>query len=146
MTSDFIYRWGLRLGGTIIFLIGLGHILMPSYGYSPSVLEGWSSPAIDHFYYLATYIICGFLISIGLLSLIYSNHGISRITAWFTLVISALWLLRLALELLYPVKLQIFFLANPNPVLLAVLSIACAGYIISALAAWRTILAQPLKE
>ena len=137
MNPERIYRYGLRLGGGIILLIGLGHIAMPTMGYPPDIVSGWSAAAIDHFYYLATYFICAALISIGGLSLAFASLVPSAASALFAAAMAGLWAVRLALEMLYPVDVPIYFVDSPHGTITLAVAVAAASYAAAAIAAWK---------
>ena len=135
--TPFVFRRGLLLGGGLILLIGLGHVLMPTHGYDPAVTAGWSEAAREHFYYLATYIICGFLLTLGGLSILFAGTPPSPATAMFATVMAALWSLRLVLEFLYPVRVGIYGIEKPHVLLAATLVVVVASYLAAAFSAWR---------
>lgn len=139
MTGDKAWRWGMRLGGWIVLLIGLGHVVMPKYGYKPDATEGWSPETIDHFYYLATYFICGVLVAVGVLSLVFSGRRPGRDCGLFAVAMAALFTFRLILEIRYPVALPIFALDKPHRLLLIPLSLTALGYLTAVFAAFRTL-------
>lgn len=126
---------GFITSGSIILIIGLAHTLFPTYGYSDDVQAFFKqSPAIaDHFYYLATYAICSFLLFIGLVT-IYIGASVgfarrnSKFITYYAALSIALWIARLALELKYPVKLSLFGISDPTKNLVIVLSIIVVGF------------------
>ena len=63
-----LQTWSLRLGGLLVLAIGVGHVFMPTLGYSEAVTRGMSAAARDHFFSLGTYAICSFLLAFGLLA------------------------------------------------------------------------------
>lgn len=136
---------GLRVGGGIIFLIGLGHIFMTTYGYPPEITALWENEIKDHFYYLATYYICGSLLVLGTLSLLLSFRKPDLFSFYFSLCLTLLWALRFALEIIYPVSVPIYFLNYPHPVLLVTLdpvllvTLGCVliCYLIAVSAVWK---------
>jgi len=131
---------GLILSGSMILLIGLAHIIFPVYGYSDDVQDFFrQSPSIsDHFYYLATYAICSFLLFIGLVTIYigasveFVNRNSKPITYYSVLSI-ALWAGRLVLEMRYPVKLSLFGIHDPTGNLVIVLSFIVVGFILGLL-------------
>lgn len=132
-----MWQWGLRLGGGLILMIGMGHILMPSLGYGAEAISGWTPEAVDHFYYLATYFICGALLSLGALALLFSMRAPTWESASFVAVMTGLWALRLGLETLYPVDLPIYFLDRPHMAVTGVLAVVVLGHAAAVFAAWR---------
>lgn len=128
---------GLICSGCIISLIGLVHIIFPTYGYSDDVQDFFkqSPPIADHFYYLATYAICSFLLFIGLVtiyigaSLEFAKNN-SKFITYYTVLSIALWAGRLALEIKYPVKLSLFGIHDPTKNLVIVLSLIVIGFIV----------------
>ncbi len=140
MSANMFYRWGLRWAGSLLLVIGAGHLLLPSYGYSPEVSTGWSAEAKDHFLYLATYMIAAFLFTLSLLSFIYSTQRPSRPIAWFATISTILWIVRLFLEIKFPVTVKIFFVDQPYIILMAVLGVIIASYALAASVAWGMLL------
>lgn len=127
---------GLIFSGSIILLIGLAHTIFPAYGYSKDVQEYFKqSPQIaDHFYYLATYAICSFLLFIGLITVYIgtsntlANHN-SKFIRYYSILSIVVWSGRLILEIKYPVKLSLFGIHEPTKNLIIVLSLIVIGFI-----------------
>jgi len=127
---------GLIFSGSIILLIGLAHIIFPAYGYSNDI-QGYFKqfPQIaDHFYYLATYAICLFLLFIGLITIYIgtsaklANHN-SEFIKYYAFLSIAVWSGRLLLEIKYPVKLSLFGIHEPTKNLIVVLVLIVIGFI-----------------
>lgn len=131
---------GLICSGCIILLIGVAHTIFPIYGYSDDVQDFFkqSPPIADHFYYLATYAICSFLLFIGLVtvwigvSAEFAKRNPKFITYYSVLSI-ILWTSRIALEIKYPVKLSLFGIHSPSLNLMIVLSLIVIGFILGLL-------------
>jgi len=127
---------GLICSGCIILLIGLAHIIFPIYGYGKDVQDFFKqSHAIsDHFYYLATYAICSFLLFIGLVTIYigasvkFIKHN-SKFIKYYTVLSIVLWTSRLVLEIKYPVNLTLFGIHDPSKNLMIVLSLIVIGFI-----------------
>lgn len=129
---------GLLVSGSLIPLIGIGHIFFPVYGYDGTVQAFFrqSPPIADHFYYLATWAICNFLLFMGITTIYIGWSAKLRIQSpgfirFFCLLSAVLWLLRLLLELRYPVQLSLFGIAAPTNNLIIVLSIIVAGFVLA---------------
>lgn len=122
----------LRVAGGLILLIGLGHVLMPTLGYSASATAGMSVAAKDHFYFLGTYAICSFLLAFSALSIAASYAPGVWTTRTFSVVMAAVWTSRVILEVRYPVALQIYVLRNPHPILLPILLTIALAFTVAA--------------
>ncbi len=140
MSANIFYRWGMRIAGFILLLIGVGHILLPTYGYNTETTSGWSAENKDHFLYLATYMIAALLLTLSLLSFIYSTKRPSRPVAWFATISTLLWIVRLFLEIKFPVAVPLFFLEHPHSILMIVLGVVIAAYGMAAGVAWGQVL------
>lgn len=145
MKSKYTEPLCLRVAGTLLLMIGLGHILMPTLGYEPATPEGMSESVRNHFYYLGTYAISGFLLSLGLLSHLFSWAPSTWASRVFSVVMTSLWVARLGLEFVYPVDLPIFILATPHPWLVLVLVCITAAFAMAALTSHAP-LSRPLNS
>jgi len=122
---------GLRLGGVLTLAIGLAHLLFPGVGYNHAIPDSMPPPVRAHFYYLATYAIAAFLLSLGSISVLFSRLKHLPSAALVACVLAALWTARFGLELLYPVEVPLFSVARPGTVLLPVIG-ALAGLYLTA--------------
>ncbi|GGN65811.1 hypothetical protein GCM10010112_27600 [Actinoplanes lobatus] len=127
---DRIERWSLRLAGTLVLAIGIGHAFLPTLGYPIAATDGMSPEAKDHFYYLGTYAIGTFLLGFAVLSFIYST----RPSPVFSTTMAAVWTMRLALEYAYPADVPIFLLQRPHTLIAPMLAIIAAAYTTATLA------------
>ncbi len=119
----------LKTSGLIVLAVGLAHFAMPTLGYAPEVIAAVPEDQRDHFVYLGTYAIGMFLVSFAIMTLLVDpthTDGLHRI---FLGLMVMVWGTRIVLELIYPVKLSLFFLSNPHPVLVAALLMIWAGYV-----------------
>lgn len=123
----------LRLGGVITLTIGLAHLLFPSAGYDRTISESMSPLIRDHFYYLATYAIAAFLLSLGTISLLFSrlNHLPSAIA--IACVLAVLWSARFILELAYPVEVALFVVPRPSTLIVPTIGLLAVLYIFAVL-------------
>lgn len=123
-------KYTLRIGGVILLFIGVMHIFMPEFGYPPNIAEQMQESVRAHFYYLATYAIGSFLMTFGFLSLYFSKltHP-QKNSLIFALSQVVLWSTRSVLEVIYPVTVPIFFLAEPTRLLLPVTISVTAIYL-----------------
>ena len=133
------FRVLMTIGGIVTLMIGLGHIVMPEYGYRSEVPESMSPVLTEHFYYLGTYAICMFLIGFSLLSLFFSKFTVPVASAVVSSVLCAFWMGRAVLEFIYPVHLQIFFLADPHVVLAFVTIALSIIYFLTTAKSWYLI-------
>jgi hypothetical protein len=123
----------LRLGGIITLAIGLAHLFFPSAGYNRSIPDSMSPVVRDHFFFLATYAIAAFLLSIGTISVLFSrlSHLPSAIT--IASVLAVLWSVRLALELAFPVEVALFIVPRPSSLILPTIGLMAALYVAAVL-------------
>ena len=128
MPPDRFLKVALLVGGILTTFIGVGHIFMPTHGYSSAIPSSMTSEMRDHFYYLATYAICAFLLTIGFLSIYFSQMDSPKISFVVCAVLSLLWVVRALLEFIYPVEIKIFFMDRPTVILLPVISTIAAIY------------------
>jgi len=136
VNSERLLRWALLVGGLLTAMIGIGHIFMPTIGYDSAIPQALDPAVREHFYYLGTYAICTFLLSMSFLSIYFSRLEYPRASLVVGAVLAVLWIARAILELIYPVEIQIFFLKTPHSVLLPVIVFLAFIYSISALKAW----------
>jgi hypothetical protein len=130
-----VERWSLRVAGTLMALIAIGHIFMPAFGYPDAVTSGMSAPVKDHFYYLGTYAICTFIFAFATLTFYHASAAGTPAARVFSMTMAAAWWLRVALEVAYPVDVPIFFLERPHPVILPVLLIIATAFTAAGIAA-----------
>jgi hypothetical protein len=128
----------LTVGGSITCIIGVAHIFMPTLGYDQSVPQAMAPAVRAHFYYLGTYAICGFLLSLGLLSLYFARFAETRHALVVCTVLAFFWTARTILEILYPVDLRLFVLASPHLALLVVITFLALTYTAATVAGWRS--------
>jgi hypothetical protein len=124
---------GLRLGGIITLSIGLAHLFFPSVGYDRAIADGMPPAIRDHFYYLATYAIAAFLLSLGAISVLFSwlRHLPSAIT--IACVLAVLWSARFVLELAYPVEVGLFVMSRPSSLILPTIGLLAILYTVAVL-------------
>jgi hypothetical protein len=124
---------GLRVAGLATLAIGIAHFFLPRLGYDASVPASMNATTAAHFYYLGTYAIGGFLCAFGVLSLGVSKLKNDFAAGAFATVMAAVWAWRTVLEIVYPVNLQLFFLAKPTVVLLPIIAALALIYATSAI-------------
>jgi hypothetical protein len=138
------HRWltmTLLIGGIFTTIIGIAHIFMPALGYNSSVSSGMRPEIRDHFYYLATYAICAFLLTLGFISIYISQINYPRVSFVVCFALSVLWVGRMVLEWKYPVHLKLFFLEDPTMVLLPVITFIAGTYslgVLSYVMRWKS--------
>jgi hypothetical protein len=132
MNATMLTSTSLRLAGGLILLIGIGHIFMPEWGYTSVATAGMTTTAKEHFYFLGTYAICAFLLAFGILSVLQARVPLHPTTLAFSTVMALLWICRLFLEFAYPVRLRIFVLENPHPLLVLILATIAVCFIVAA--------------
>jgi hypothetical protein len=136
MRAERLMRLAMLVGGILTAVIGVGHIFMPTIGYSGSVAATMDPVVRDHFYYLGTYAICAFLLSFAALSIYFSRLDSSRAALAVCSVLAVFWIARVVLEVCYPVELGIYFLRHPHRVLLPVIVFLAFIYSKAAVKSW----------
>jgi hypothetical protein len=126
----------MTVGALLTGLIGIGHILMPDFGYQNIVSDSMDSSVRDHFYFLGTYAVCLFLLSFSALSLYFSKFANPMATAVVCTIMFFFWGGRAVLEFIYPVSLKIFFLSNPHIVLMPLITFLAFIYFVSTIKSW----------
>jgi hypothetical protein len=129
------YRWALRVAGALMLAIGLGHTVMPTLGYPDAVPAAMEPATRDHFYYLGTYAIGAFLLGFAALTFAHSRRPPAPV---FAVIMAAVWTVRLVLEVVYPVDIQIFALERPTTVITPVLGAIVAAFAVAAASSLRT--------
>jgi hypothetical protein len=109
---------------------------MPSIGYDSSLSLAVAPAVREHFYYLGTYAIYVFLLSLAFLSIYFSRFEYPLASLVVGSILAVLWVTRAILEFIFPVEFKIFFLQTPHSVLLAVIVFLAFIYSISAIKAW----------
>lgn len=121
-------RSALLIGGICVTLIGIMHIFMPAMGYENTIPLSMPSEVSNHFYYLGTYAICTFLLTLGFLSIYASRIHHADVSFVICSAFSLLWINRAVLEIIYPVRLKLFFLSVPTVVLLPLIILIATVY------------------
>lgn len=135
---------GLIFSGSLITIIGIGHIFFPTYGYDQDVQSFfYKSPLIaDHFYYLATYAICSFILFIGITTIYLGSSkklaANPEFIRYFIALSILLWGARLLMELKYPVKLSLYGIPSPTKNLVIVLSLIVTGFVAGLVKTFKT--------
>lgn len=134
--SNLLIRIPMLIGGIFTFIIGVGHIFLPSMGYDKSVPLSMEPEVSEHFYYLGTYAICSFLLALGAISIYFSRIKLSQQTVVISFILALVWIARAVFEFIYPVMLKIFMLDTPHSILKLVTSFIALLYVISTLFGW----------
>lgn len=112
-----------RLGiwpGAISLAIGIMHFFMPTLGYDPADLRAIPEAQREHFAYLGTYAIGSFLVALGLITMVLAPRLRASDAAFLFSLMTIVWGLRAAMELVWPVDLRLFVLDYPTTVLLPI--------------------------
>lgn len=123
-----LLRSALLGGGICVTLIGIMHIFMPAMGYENTIPLSMPGEVSNHFYYLGTYAICTFLLTLGFLSIYASRIHHPDVSFVICSAFSLLWISRTVLEIIYPVRLKLFFLSVPTVVLLPLIILIATVY------------------
>jgi hypothetical protein len=137
--------------GMLILMIGMGHFLMPTLGYTELDLLEIPPAQRAHFVFLGTYAIGSFLVGMGLLTLRFARRLSGEEAVFFFGLMALVWAARTLLEFLYPVHLRIFFLVDPHGLLSIVLGVITVCYVTAAIAAIRrtkstALLPNPIED
>jgi hypothetical protein len=122
------YAGGISLGGLSMVAVGIMHIFLPTFGYSPEVVARLGPALADHFYYLATYALCAFFLTQGAFSLWLAGRPPFLAGLMAAAALALWWWWRLILEVLYPVKVTLFGVEDPTRILIPAIMLAAAGY------------------
>jgi len=128
MLSNGLTNAATRISGLLVLMIGLVHFALPTLGYAPDALAAIPEAQRAHFVYLGTYSIAFFLISFAVMTLMADRTAPNHAITAFLGVMVVVWGARFVLELLYPVDLSLFFVANPHPMLMVTLLVIWIGY------------------
>lgn len=134
MKAEPLIRAALLFGGAMTGVIAIGHIFLPTFGYDPAVAQSLTAPVRDHFYFLGTYAICSFLFAFAGLSLYFAFQVRNPATPLVSALLALVWIARFVMELIFPVALPIFFLAEPHVPLAIVTATIALSYSVAALA------------
>lgn len=130
MSHGGIANLATRLAGMIVLAIGLAHIFLPEFGYATADLVAVPDPQREHFVLLGTYAIASFLLTFAVMTLLADRNSTSVQTTIFLGLMTVVWGVRIALEIIYPVRLALFGISSPHPALLVVTAIVCGAYAI----------------
>ncbi|MAS03631.1 MAG: hypothetical protein CL534_02895 [Ahrensia sp.] len=130
MPSNGLTNTATRISGLLVLAIGLVHFILPTLGYAPDALAAIPEAQRAHFVYLGTYSIAFFLISFAVMTLMADRTAPNRAITLFLGLMVIVWGARFVLELVYPVDLSLFFVANPHPMLMATLLVIWIGYVV----------------
>jgi hypothetical protein len=135
-------QYALLAGGITTTMIGTAHIFMPTFGYADDIPKEMSKEVGNHFYYLGTYAICGFLLTLGGLSIYFSKLENMKNSLVVSLFLALLWSLRAILEVIYPVDIPIFMLKTPHIPLLSVIIFLAFSYSIGCIGGYKLYLTR----
>jgi len=131
-------RLSLKVAGVMVTAIGCMHFFMPQWGYENKIARQMPSEIAAHFYFLGTYAIGSFLLTLGGISIYVSRLNYTDLSMKTAFAFCCLWLFRFILELVYPVKLKLFFLDTPTTVLLPVIGTITVLYFIGGIGSMRS--------
>jgi hypothetical protein len=106
---------------------------MPTLGYEKSISGSMSKEITDHFYYLGTYAISTFLLTLGFISIYASRLKYAEVSFTLSVAFGLLWILRIFFEVIYPVQLKLFFLDKPTFILFPLISVIAMIYCFGAI-------------
>jgi len=95
-------------GGLIPLVVGIGHLFLPRFGFEAEILAQFDPETRAHFVELALYAIASFLLAFAGLSFYFAGHMQLLTSRIFAFVMSAVWLVRAALEVMFPVEISLF--------------------------------------
>lgn len=103
----------LWIAGIIEILIGFFHFGMPYFAYQAKGFSFLNQNEIN-FITLCVFAVGILLIAFGSLTIILSLKAPIEILLYYSVTKSFLWLARIILEILYPVKIPLFFVEQPT--------------------------------
>lgn len=134
MKATVLYSAGMFIGGVVMLGVGIGHVFLPIFGYTPSVVDQLESELANHFYFLTTYSLCAFFMIQGGLSLWLARRPASTVARQVAAVLMFWWWWRLVLEMQYPVEIAIFGIGELTKIMIPVIILTAAGYTLALLA------------
>lgn len=123
----------LILAGIVEILVGLLHFAMPYYLYQSSGFEQLNHIESD-FVLLVTYAVGILLIAFGATTILLASkiHEIKEIVYYYVIIKIVLWMLRVVLELIYPVGLDMFYIEPFTLIVLPGLVVELLLFVVSA--------------
>lgn len=117
---------GLFIAGIMEIMIGISHFGMPYFVYQSDGLSALNPNETD-FVTLSIFAIGILLIAFGCLTLFLAAAARKdhRILLGYCVIKSMLWLGRVSLEFMYPVKVSLYYIALPTLAVMPVLIIVC---------------------
>ena len=123
----------LLLAGIIEIVAGLAHFAMPYFAYQTKGFSFLHQNEID-FITLCVFAV-GILSAFGSITIFFSLKAgaVNGMLLYYTIIKSFLWLARIILEILYPVKIPLFFIGQPTMVVMPLLIFECLLFVFSVL-------------
>lgn len=131
MKNSKMIRLFLWLGGSVPFIIGVAHLFLPTWGFDPKVIGEFPPEVRAHFVDLSLYAIASFLLAFAALSFYFAMATITRATFVFNIIMFFVWGIRTILEILFPVELALFGVANPSVQILVVTTLTSVFYLLN---------------
>ncbi|MFN2150834.1 MAG: hypothetical protein ACK2T5_04495 [Anaerolineales bacterium] len=126
------------VGGIAELLIAVAHYLMP-FAIAQAGEIANLPPAYQDFVFHATIAVGFCMTAFGLLSIHFSRELLAgKRSAWvFCLSQGILWTARVLSELILPVRIPMFFLANPTVVILPLVVVIALLFLVPSLIRWK---------
>jgi hypothetical protein len=119
--SDYIGKF-LLIAGVAEIAVGISHFAMPYFAYQSI---GYSSLNYDeiNFVTLCIFAVGILLIAFGILTVFFSlkKESAKGMLFYYCIIKSLLWLARIILEIIYPVKINLFYIEKPTMIILPLL-------------------------
>jgi amino acid transporter len=124
----------LLLAGLLEILAGLSHFAMPSFVYQA---RGFTLLNQDEINAVTLCILAVgiLLIAFGALTLLFSFRATiyGKIILPYAIIKAILWLVRIILEFLFPLKISLFHLTRPTTVIMPLLILECLLFVMTAM-------------
>ena len=126
------------VGGIAELLIAVAHYLMP-FAIAQAGEIANLPPAYQDFVFHATIAVGFCMTAFGVLSIYFSQKILSGEQAAWVFILSQgiLWTARVLSELILPVRIPMFFLANPTVVILPLVVVIALLFLVPSLIRWK---------
>jgi hypothetical protein len=130
--NDWVKRI-LLIAGIVEIVVGLSHFGMPHFAYQSKEFGLLNQDEIN-FVTLIVFAVGILLTAFGAVTVLISSkmEALKEILFSYALIKSILWLARIILELVYPVKIGLFWIAMPTNVIMPLLIIEWLLFVVSA--------------
>jgi hypothetical protein len=125
----------LLTAGVVEVVVGVSHFAMPYFAYHAKGFTLLNQHEIN-FVTLCVFAVGILLIAFGAVTICFSFNTHNEMLLPYTIIQSILWLARIIIEILYPVKIGLFWIRQPTNVVISLLILEWLLFVLSAL--WVT--------